>query len=291
MIRSFCYRILHSQKRLLWSPPCVGPRQISRGYSVRQLHCSLFFCAYILTIFPQTTVSQKDVAFPIKPGQSRKRIISTLHPDRLQPRDFMDLSSLKLVRLHTLSETSQKCFTFNYHNIEHGFGFPEKCHGFLYCHSIPNIPPDLWTLRFRLTENNDPASFASGVDLLRNDDRKRPWSIPVTSIALRDCAVGLRNLLVQDNLVDPHIFSELQTLVDPKGPNKQKHWFVHGRPLRSLDQPFPIDLDCSNPYIFATHGGLVNRITMEQFYKDQRKGVDIQPYSGKLLGVVTESLF
>ena len=80
----------------------------------------------------------------------------------------------------------------------------EPLGGFLYYHQPPRAPPLAGVLRFRLTASRDPATFASGVDLITK--LGIPWYIPLPSIASRKTYGPIRPLLTDvDETVTPQV--------------------------------------------------------------------------------------
>ncbi|OJT10669.1 hypothetical protein TRAPUB_12815 [Trametes pubescens] len=111
--------------------------------------------------------------------------------------------------------------------------FPLHTHGYLYYHLASNPPVLSGQVRFRVTETNDPALFASGKDLLRTD--QTPWRIPVLSLAMRKQYATLFRRVVDDGLVSEHVVRAASSL--PPGPlkiNAGSSRIVHafGQPFR-----------------------------------------------------------
>ncbi|KAH0585792.1 hypothetical protein H2248_007084 [Termitomyces sp. 'cryptogamus'] len=101
--------------------------------------------------------------------------------------------------------------------------FPENTQGFLYCHYDPRLPFETGEIRFKITQNPDPASFKNGFDLLRPDGE--PWSI---RLALSQSPFW--ELAIQDGFVaHTGVF--------------KKRNIRRGQCLAFLEQPFVLDLE------------------------------------------------
>ena len=143
--------------------------------------------------------------------------IRTLNPAKLTPQDHVislqpesalyghDSCGIALrVRLRELNDILPRV------HMRHTSLPPSPGHsadtlgGFLYYHQPPRAPPLAGMLRFRLTASNDPATFASGVDILTR--RGIPWYIPLPSIASRKTYELIRRLLTDvDETVTPQV--------------------------------------------------------------------------------------
>jgi hypothetical protein len=112
-------------------------------------------------------------AHPGDSSQERRRhIVSNLDLEKLDPADFLDLSGREQTIVHVLGGLSYIKYYRPSSAPDTLVPFPTGAHGFLYAAKTTQ-------LRFRVTKDTDPASFASGHDLLRPNGR--PWTarIPV----------------------------------------------------------------------------------------------------------------
>ena len=146
-----------------------------------------------------------------RPGRSSVRIVRTLDPTKLTPRDHINLSQLAwpnvvfapsspipanvsgrpIVQIKATSLLSD--------------GFPPNTTGFLYYHVPPYSSPLAGEVRFRITPSSDPASFAAGSDLLMENGM--PWRILLLNVAGGIIFKGLLALLLQDGLVTPQVLN------------------------------------------------------------------------------------
>lgn len=142
-------------------------------------------------------------------------MIQTLDPSRLLPSDFQDVSNLKTIQLVATSKASDRKSYYSaplgYKKLNIGTSqkylpFPAGTHGFLYYRPPNNPAPTRKTqpldksdvkslsdtrqdrdgphhdhvggVYFRITKDNDPASFASGKDLMQRDGDVPWYTVP-----------------------------------------------------------------------------------------------------------------
>ncbi|PIL27880.1 hypothetical protein GSI_10002 [Ganoderma sinense ZZ0214-1] len=91
--------------------------------------------------------------------------------------------------------------------------FPNGTHGFIYYHVPPYSSPLAGELRFRITSSCDPASFASGSDLLT--ERSMPWRYPLYKIVCRPYCSDFVALLLQDALISQRTLDLVTAAVKP----------------------------------------------------------------------------
>ncbi|EIM83388.1 uncharacterized protein STEHIDRAFT_159969 [Stereum hirsutum FP-91666 SS1] len=214
------------------------------------------------------TKEAKPTTQPHKRAPNGIRVIQTLDQSRLKPSDFQDISGLKSFYLSTTFDNeglSQKWEMRYTHYTTHGkpprkfeVPFPEGTHGFLYYRPTNLLSPTRNTqpsdgpagqVYFRITKDNDPASFASGRDLMqRNGDV--PWYI-----VPKAKTTALWRLLLKDGLVTastkstglirspkPHISTFLDPfIIDLSHHNIQVN-------VRSLRDGNVLRLVCGNPF-------------------------------------------
>ena len=85
--------------------------------------------------------------------------------------------------------------------------YPRDTNAFLYYTAPPERPRIAGELRLRITPSDDPASFASGTDLLRSNGQ--PWSRPLWSLS-KQC-LFLYTKLREEGLVSDDVDSILST--------------------------------------------------------------------------------
>ena len=112
--------------------------------------------------------------------------------------------------------------------------FPPDTAGFLYYHAPPPGAPDIvGELRFRVTNNSDPSSFAQGHDLLFKGFN---WSLPIMP-AVRFMRV-VRQLLLKDGLITEDVIARLKRLDAGQGRTIDTKSTV----IYAHKQPFPLNL-------------------------------------------------
>lgn len=127
--------------------------------------------------------------------------------------------------------------------------------GFFYFHREPNAPLLAAEIRFRLTDSSDPASFASGSDLLSNG---LPWLLPIFSLLKHDL-VPLADILVRDGLLSDEFIRQGKDVKTGKSGNPFKMQKAQFRspPIYSFGQPFFVDLRFRSPtYRFVSEGSI-----------------------------------
>jgi hypothetical protein len=92
----------------------------------------------------------------VSPQVPRSVVVLNLDPGKIDPADFLDLTGKKYSVVHVLGRELELQYDKQPKPTIH---FPTGTHGFLYA-------TDGFTLRFRVTKDAQPASFALGHDLL-----------------------------------------------------------------------------------------------------------------------------
>jgi hypothetical protein len=211
-----------------------------------------------------------------------KRVISTLNPEKLLPSDFVDISRWKhstfasspthVPRSHSYEPAKHPTFNITFEMKRDSFiPFPQSTCGFLYYHSPPDLPPSAGQLRFRLTPNNQPSSFANGSDLMLSNGL--PWHIPVWWIASRPPLAGARHQLLRDNLVTDEFLTKCKRIF-PIGDMRHTSLTLH-----ALGQPFPIRCDKTQVSLWVVGRDKVEPLTIQNAFRDNRRGC--QPYRGE----------
>ncbi|KAG6841598.1 hypothetical protein C0991_009354 [Blastosporella zonata] len=217
-------------------------------------------------------------ALPLARGYSVKTqsaIVRSLNPLHLQPRDFVDISHrLRPTIKSRLKDGRILTGSLSYAST-HRYHFPDKTHGFLYCHRNPNLPVTAGQVRFRLTTSADPASFEEGTDLMRHDGAL-PWSIPLLHLRLAATA-PLEALAIQDGLIEPHSLDAIRSIaVDGKHSHLRLGFF-----LAYLEQPFVICLEKAKSLsiVIVTPQLAVHRLSSRFLLASGEKAL----FKGKLL--------
>lgn len=187
-----------------------------------------------------------------------KRIISTLRADSLSHTDFIDASGLtrfSVASKYTLSGDRAYASTLCYlrgtrmsksrgieagksGHVSSGAGirerFPEGTRGFLYYFNPDFAPSWMGQLRFRVTDSSDPASFASGHDLL-DPHGALPLAWPLRTVMSSSLYQNLFRMLLHEKLVTRDTVAQVAGL----WPNL--HWKGGTRTIYAYKQPFYLD--------------------------------------------------
>ncbi|GLB38770.1 hypothetical protein LshimejAT787_0506350 [Lyophyllum shimeji] len=196
----------------------------------------------------------------------------------------------------------------------HRHRFPRDARGFLYYHCDHNLPPTAGEIRFRLTPNDNPATFEDGIDLI--DDVLDPggfWIPPAHPAGLRrppyfprrpppasvlippDSSFLHRRIPDSRLIVAPRVPHITIQFLQGKGsldlfsldlplPASCESASVQGSPLQhALEQPFLLNIGSeTNPLKIFT----LRRIGSLRFlfvFSDTRGSSVAQPYSGRIL--------
>ncbi|KII89550.1 hypothetical protein PLICRDRAFT_91860 [Plicaturopsis crispa FD-325 SS-3] len=159
--------------------------------------------------------------FVASSNSAKTNSISTLNPQKLGPRDFLNLTGIDIARIGVRLEDTERSTSINLRDAA-----PDR-HGFLYYHPEPNGA--LGGIRFRITKSSDPFTFEHGTDLVYTANGRRHhgevWAVRSRDLARNKRHPLLRRLLLQDGLVAPGIF------------DTQKPYFreTHPSPISTLD--------------------------------------------------------
>ncbi|KAJ6518572.1 hypothetical protein DFH09DRAFT_1098400 [Mycena vulgaris] len=142
-------------------------------------------------------IRQYAVAARSKRSPPKKRPVSTLDPSRIIRADHLDLSQRGEVAIQLACSLRSGRLVYTYATPggpTRRIGFPHGTRGFLYYHhSDPPAGPLEGCLRFRITSDNSPASFAHGQDFLGRSGL--PWKILLAKLFRRASAIRPRTTL------------------------------------------------------------------------------------------------
>ncbi|PIL30044.1 hypothetical protein GSI_07956 [Ganoderma sinense ZZ0214-1] len=150
--------------------------------------------------------------------RSRQKI-RTLDPSKLTPDDYIDISHKSSPTLSAILRSSNSPPASPRSNPQiiwvpcASSSFPAGTHGFLYYHVGPYSSPIAGELRIRVTSSRDPASFATGSDLL--DERSMLWRYPLYKMVCRPDWSEFVALLLQDGLVSQRTLDLVTAAVAP----------------------------------------------------------------------------
>jgi hypothetical protein len=189
----------------------------------------------------------------------KRRVLSTLDPDRLRSEDLMDVSGRLAVTVNFTSLANETPVSgaipqLHYASISEsgkriGIPFPAGTHGFLYFRRSPHAHPAAGDIRFRLVRPESAhlsasERFLQGSDLLKKGGVS-PWRIPLIRIFQKYPVVWRK--LVEENLTSPDREAELES-------------FLSNIPvirsvtvLESIVDPFVLDLGNPHPRLVVLH--------------------------------------
>ena len=205
----------------------------------------------------------------------KARVIKTLDPSRLSRSDFLDFSNKKVLDIYSENIPKSKSrFRFLRQFDGQILPFPGGTQGFLYFRQ----PSRRWfasEVRFRVTRDKNPSSFASGEDL--NFPDFTPWRLPIVTISLSSIYSGLRHLLLRDGLINNSIVEHCAALQSKRNLRLK----TSRRLIHSFGQLFSLDFQSERPeFLFLTADGIYHK-KMLGFFVDQRDGLSLMPYTGR----------
>ena len=151
--------------------------------------------------------------------------------------------------------------------------FPPNTNAFLYYSNPPEKPRIAGELRLRVTSSDDPASFETGSDLLRSNDR--PWSRPL--YAIRKHYNHVYESLREDQLVSDDLDAILSFLSLEAPDYRQSHY------LYTLNDAFILDFSKYElPFFIITEQGM-ERLNLVKLFFDGRRMIRMSPYTGSIL--------
>jgi hypothetical protein len=201
-----------------------------------------------------------------------------LNTTRLLPSDFQDLSSLKRVQVLATKKKEEErgvdsYFPMVYSGWEPLTSFPDRTQGFFYYHNpLRNIQTS-GEVRFRITTSNDPSTFASGTDLLGLTSQ--PWRLPLMDIATAKQYNGLRQLLLEDDLVAAEVIQQCVRICDDwnvPDNSSQRRRFIH-----SFGQLFYVEFGSHGLTLFVVTNDSCPKVYIKRLFIDHGRA----PFSGK----------
>ncbi|KAJ7082626.1 hypothetical protein B0H15DRAFT_852158 [Mycena belliarum] len=210
------------------------------------------------------------------PRAALKHLVSTLNPSLITPADYMDLSGRFGFIFDPGSEGSRRVLRYAVRKPLY-IPFPDDTHGFVYYHSQPHISPLAGSVRFRVTQDNAPSSFAHGHDLLSPSGA--PWQTLLPQIACRPTFKWLASYLIRDGLVAEELLSRCRDVFRERAsihPNKI---------LFTFDSSFLIDLSSETDLTIA--GDTLHTLRLDIF----KMGTRVYPWTGSALARFEPSTF
>ncbi|KAI1783721.1 hypothetical protein LXA43DRAFT_306602 [Ganoderma leucocontextum] len=201
---------------------------------------------------PSGTFPEDSTNATTLPRHHRK--IRTLDTSKLTSDDYLDFSSKVQPPVRVILRSADSpTYTSYFCTTEWSSrAYPPGTHGFMYYHAPANTSPLAGELRFRVTPSRDPASFATGSDLLT--ERGIAWRYPLYKIVRRPANYQpIAALLLQGGLVSQRTLdavgaavseSPLRTHDGPQSPESDGVAFLS-------DAPPPNMLLSSTPVLSA----------------------------------------
>lgn len=173
------------------------------------------------------------------------RLFETLNPARLRSSDFVRLK--RVFPICRVKNTEQGVSLYSkrmgiiYGSRQNGFQpFPPETDGFFYYWANPESPVD-GQIRFRVTRDSDPSSFAAGFDLLGVDGLA--WGITLFQVLNIGQYSPLGELLLKENLVTKEIAEQAWSLRTRLNQSAIEHLRAKRlRPVLKLGQVFSMNL-------------------------------------------------
>jgi hypothetical protein len=151
-----------------------------------------------------------------------RRDLSTLNPIHLTPADYMNLSGRVCIHGASFWKPGNT-------NLQ----FPGQTHGFFYYVPGPAHAPVAGEVRFRITPDADPGSFADGHDLVFPDS-PAPWRVPLVSIIQSKRSYNhMYERLCKDGIISKDLAAEVREHKSSSTRRKRTTPILH-----SLSQPF-----------------------------------------------------
>ncbi|KAL6302333.1 hypothetical protein BKA93DRAFT_751236 [Sparassis latifolia] len=217
----------------------------------------------------QGASSTKPRLKPQAPWTWYGRQFGTFDPHSLDPRDFMDLSTIMAPCVSDRTQRTQLYFGSTHKSVL----FPPDTRGFLYYHSPTDWSPLLGEIRFRLAQGSDVVNFALGKDLLWPQNGL-PWRIMLFHIARAENYRPFREVLLRDKLVTPDVMDKCT-----RWPARMPHDAC--QIIQSLDDLIYFDFSALNTAFCVLIGkDDLRRVMTRSLFCDFRSDVRTTPYIG-----------
>ncbi|KDQ57787.1 hypothetical protein JAAARDRAFT_156790 [Jaapia argillacea MUCL 33604] len=206
--------------------------------------------------------TQRGPGRPLRPYRTPPQ---TLDPKKLSTTEFLDLARLK--------ELPPR-WRFHY---SHGYTpileFPENSRGFLYFNREQGAPTLAASIRFRVTNDEDPSSFPTGHDLLFPN--RTTWQILMPTVVSTRCYRMLADVLVRDHFIDSRLLDRFKYALRMK-----RNSII----LYSLHQEFLLDFSHYHLYPWVVLGDeTMHRVVFSRFRKDHRPKTPRSIYTGRAI--------
>ncbi|KAF7364169.1 hypothetical protein MSAN_01076200 [Mycena sanguinolenta] len=131
-----------------------------------------------------------------------QHLLSTLNSSRLTPSDYLDLSkrdgiTVRFPNSPYVRDTPKG--KLRYQSVDQHIPFPAQASGFLYYYRDPDAAPLEGSIRFRITPDRSPSSFALGHDLILPSGM--PWQVLLIQIACTTQYLRIRDHLLEEKLI------------------------------------------------------------------------------------------
>ncbi|KAJ7458586.1 hypothetical protein FB451DRAFT_1507970 [Mycena latifolia] len=229
--------------------------------------------------FRPYTIEANESA-PRKGGRRLTRIISTLTPSRLKSSDLLDISTSRTIAVifplsHSASGDRFE-LVYAYRSTEMSLSrripFPANTRGFLYFHLGHQSAALSGSIRFRLTPDDSPSSFARGDDLVGPSGF--PWSILLAQVACRRSYGWIADQLVHENLVTQKQLSRCRDVFGQTGRTFPEYTLFH------LDSMFLVNF--SRRVTLTVVGEQLYELRQESLFL-VRRSTSYFPWSGSAI--------
>ncbi|KAJ7119195.1 hypothetical protein C8R43DRAFT_1152397 [Mycena crocata] len=197
-------------------------------------------------------------------------VLSTLNPSLLKSTDLLDISERTHIRFRFPSSVGPGDHTsLQYFN---NFCFPRGSKGFLYYHSEPHWTPLEGRIRFRVAPEGNPASFASGKDLLLPSGFT--WQVILPQLACRTDYLLTGQQLLSEGLVTEEKLSRCRSLFSGKRISPQYTLF-------RLDSPFVVNF--ASKLSLTVVASSVHQIQLSMIFAAYVNSKRCYPWTGSAL--------
>ncbi|KAJ7620828.1 hypothetical protein DFH06DRAFT_1233234 [Mycena polygramma] len=211
-----------------------------------------------------------------------RNLVSTLNATLIKEDDFLDLSNRQEINLAfpttklraAVTDRTRSQLLYTLGDGRTRIPFPENCKGFMYYHTPLRAAPLEGSLRFRLTEHSDPASFKDGADLRLPSGA--PWQVilpQMTSLAFS----RIHDQLLNEGLITQALLDRCRAVF---GVNHRRA--AASTTLFRLDQEFPVDF-ASSIHLSVVGDDALHKCKFPAVFVNTINSVRLYPWAGTAL--------